>query len=149
MLKTGIFAALLIGGMSLSQMALAEHAGAVGVWLTQGGKSKVQIYDCGRKLCGKIIWLKEPKNEAGTEKLDVNNPDEQLQKRKILGLGLLSDFVVDEYEDHAWTSGKIYNPEDGDIYSCNMELQDDGSLEVHGYVGLPLFGKTQIWTPGG
>ncbi len=143
--------ALIVGLMvSLSHVptAFAGHAGAIGVWLTEGGKSKVEIYDCAGKLCGKIIWLKEPMNEAGTVKLDIHNPDEGMRKRKILGLDLLKSFVPDQNEEHAWTDGKIYNPEDGELYSCNMELQDDGSLEVHGYVGLPLFGKTQVWTPG-
>ena len=116
---------------------------------TVDGKSKVEIYDCAGKLCGKIIWLKEPLTEAGKVKLDDNNPDENMRSRKILGLGLLREFVPDQYEDHAWTDGKIYNPEDGETYSCNMELLDNGNLKVRGYVGLPMFGKTQIWTPEG
>jgi uncharacterized protein (DUF2147 family) len=147
-------AALLIGGLSFAGIfmpsaALADHAGAIGIWFTEGGKSKVEIYDCAGKLCGKIIWLKEPLNDAGQEKLDINNQDEAMRARKILGLDMLSAFVPEQYEDHAWTDGEIYNPEDGETYSCNMELFDDGRLKVRGYVGLPMFGKTQIWTPGG
>jgi len=148
-MKRGLFAALLVSILSWGGVAHADHASAVGVWFTEDGKSKVEIYDCSSKLCGKITWLKEPLTEAGKEKVDANNPDEGLKTRKILGLNLLSAFIPDEYEKHGWTNGKIYNPEDGETYSCNMELLDDGTLKVRGYVGLPMFGKTQIWKPAG
>ena len=149
MKKFGVLVALVVGCLSFVTAAQADHAGAVGVWFTVDGKSKVEIYKCEEKLCGKIIWLKEPKTEEGKDKVDVNNPDENLQTRKILGLNLLKEFVRDGDEPHAWTDGKIYNPEDGQLYSCNMELLDDGTLKVRGYVGLPMFGKTQIWTREG
>lgn len=126
-----------------SQVALAGDV--TGVWLTKDNKSKVEIADCGGKLCGTIIWLAEPLDEEGNEKTDKNNPDASLRARPIVGLELLNGFVPGDEENH-WVDGTIYNPEDGETYSCTMTLQDDGTLKVRGYVGLPLFGKTQIWT---
>jgi uncharacterized protein (DUF2147 family) len=139
-------AALLICLLGLSVRA-ADPPAALGLWSTEGGKSRVEIFDCAGKLCGKIVWLKEPLDDQGKEKVDRENPDEALKGRKILGLALLSDFVAEGDSGRQWTDGRIYNPEDGQTYKCNMELQDDGKLKVRGYVGLPLFGKTQIWTP--
>ncbi len=144
-LKT-LAATLLICLLGLSARA-AEPAAALGLWTTEGGKSRVEIFDCSGKLCGKIVWLKELLDNRGKEKVDRENPDEALKGRKILGLALLSDFVAEGQSGRQWTDGRIYNPEDGQTYKCNMGLQDDGKLKVRGYVGLPLFGKTQIWTP--
>ena len=75
---------------------------------------------------------------------DGNNPDKKLRSRKIVGLSLLSGFVPSD-DKNKWQDGKIYNPEDGKTYSCSLTLRDDGKLDVRGYVGISLFGKSQIW----
>ena len=124
--------------------AAAWGGEAVGVWATEGGKSHVTIASCGGKLCGTIVWLKEPLDDKGEPKHDANNPDAALQDRPIIGLPLLANFVAGEETD-VWADGTIYNPEDGEIYSCTLTLLDAETLKVRGYVGLPLFGKTQIW----
>jgi uncharacterized protein (DUF2147 family) len=125
-----------------SGTALAESP--VGVWDT--GKANVRIYDCGGKLCGRITSLHKPKNPDGTDKVDAHNPDPAKRKRKIVGLHILRGFVQDKDEANYWTRGRIYNPEDGDVYKCTLTLRKDGKLRVRGYVGIPLLGKTQIWT---
>jgi len=35
----------------------------IGVWATEGATSHVKIDECGGKLCGAIVWLKEPLNK--------------------------------------------------------------------------------------
>ncbi len=125
---------------------VALAASPVGVWLTKNGRSHVQIYDCGGKLCGKIVWLKEPNDKNGKPKVDSKNPDKAKRSRKLLGLNILYGFVKDTNEANYWTSGRIYNPEDGDVYRCTLTLRKDGTLRVRGYVGVPMLGKTQIWT---
>ena len=119
--------------------------GALGAWATEGEKSHVTITACEDKLCGTIIWLKEPLTEAGEPKHDANNPDDALKTRPIICLPLLAGFVPGDEEDNVWENGTIYNPEDGELYSCVLTLLDAGTLKVRGFVGLPLFGKTQIW----
>ena len=123
---------------------MAGAGEALGTWVTEGGKSHVTIAACGERLCGKIVWLKEPLNDKGAPKHDANNPDKTKQSRPIVGLPLLVGFVADEVADN-WVNGTIYNPEDGEIYSCNLTLLDPNTLKVRGYVGMPMFGKTQIW----
>ncbi|MEO0333732.1 MAG: DUF2147 domain-containing protein, partial [Bacteroidota bacterium] len=72
---TGAFFVLGSGLVALAQSAEA----VVGTWYTTDQRGKVEIYPCDDAYCGKIIWLKEPKNPDGTPKLDKENPDETLQ----------------------------------------------------------------------
>jgi len=60
---------------------------------------------------------------------------------------MLGDFVA--AGDRHWSGGWIYNPDDGNVYSATMTLADDGTLRVNGYVGLSLFGKSEVWTRPG
>jgi len=50
----------------------------------------------------------------------------------------------------AWTGGEVLDPEEGRIYRANLRLRDDGArLEVHGYIGVALFGRSQVWEKTG
>ena len=111
----------------------------LGLWET--GESHIEIYHCGELLCGRITALDEPLDKDGNPKLDENNP--ALRTRPILGMDLIADFS--RKSDRQWVKGRIYDPRDGKTYKCKMTLQDDGTLEVRGYVGLSLFGKTVVW----
>jgi len=116
----------------------------IGKWYTEGGKSKVDVYKKNGKFYGKIIWLKIPNDENGNIKKDKNNPDENKRDRKLVGLLILKNFEYDG--DREWDDGEIYNPEDGETYSCVINMSDDGNtLDVRGYIGISLFGKTTVW----
>ena len=116
----------------------------IGVWLT-GGKepAKIQIYKSGDKFYGKIIWLKNP-TENGKQRVDANNPDETKRSNPIIGLVMLTGFKFDG--DDEWKGGDIYDPESGKTYSSYMYLKDKNTLRVRGYVGISLFGRTEVWT---
>ena len=135
------FVALFVLAMPL--FAEAEADAIIGEWYTEGNKSVVQIYKCQEKFCGKIIWLKEPLNDKGQEKRDGENPDPNLQQRKIVGMDLVSGFVYDG--DNIWREGVIYNPENGKTYSCKMTLKGK-ELHVRGYImGMTFLGETTVW----
>ena len=135
--------------VALALIAAAPNAAwsktPVGKWATKGGKSHVAIAPCGDKLCGRIVWLKNPNTDEGKPKIDKNNPNSMKQARPILGLQILHGFEKDEDEANVWRSGRIYNPEDGKTYRCTLTLRSDGTLRVRGYIGIPLLGKSQIW----
>ncbi|MBW1644254.1 MAG: DUF2147 domain-containing protein [Deltaproteobacteria bacterium] len=115
----------------------------LGEWYTEGNKSAVKIYKSDSLYYGKIIWLKEPKNKEGKDKVDTKNPDESLRTRKIIGLNLVWGF---QYKNrNKWANGKIYDPRSGKTYSCEMKLEGD-KLNVRGYLGFSFLGKTTVWT---
>jgi len=145
-LNSIVLAAVLVAIAGIGLVKAQAEPSPIGIWSTAEDKSHVEIKDCGGKLCGTIIWLKEPMDDDGAEKHDKNNPDAAQQKRKIVGLPLLSGFVKSAEASDLWEKGTIYNPEDGKTYRCNMTLKDANTLRVRGYVGMPMFGKTQIWT---
>jgi len=117
-----------------------------GIWATDDGESRIQIEACGNELCGKIIWLKDPFEKDGAEAVDSENPDTQLRTRRLIGLTILGGFTPDRSDPKLWGSGWIYNPDNGKTYSCNLRLEGPESLRVRGYIGLPIFGVSQIWS---
>jgi uncharacterized protein (DUF2147 family) len=113
----------------------------VGTWLTGSGKGKVQIYKEGDKYNGKIVWLKTPNYEDGTPKVDKHNPDKTKQNNPLLGQVMLKGF---KFNEDKWTDGTIYDAENGKTYSCKITYRD-GKLDVRGYMGISLIGRTDTW----
>lgn len=126
--------------------ATADQApGVTGQWLTENKKGVVDIHGCGAdKLCGTFVWVLKHKGEEDKPAVDRHNPDEALRSRALCGLEMLGDFTAAEAA--RWEDGWIYNPENGKTYTANMTLQEDGTLKLRGYVGIPLFGESQVWT---
>jgi uncharacterized protein (DUF2147 family) len=112
-----------------------------GVWLTQDKEVKVEIYENNGKYFGKSIWLKNPNTKNGNPRLDERNPNQSLRKRSLLNLVILTDFI---YEDKEWIDGRLYDPNEGETYSCKMWLENPIVLKVRGYVGF-LY-ETETWT---
>lgn len=142
----------LLFGVNVATTALADNGDAVvGMWLTKDGKARVEIVKDGDVYDGKIVWLKEPqypaddaKGMGGQTKVDRENPDPSQRTQPIIGLPLVKGFKY--AGDNVWNDGSIYDPESGKTYSCKMTLMMDGTLRVRGYVGISLFGRTEIWT---
>ena len=138
---TTIITGLLL--LSLSVTAQTVKTAIVGTWLNQEKAAKIEIYQQGDKFFGKIVWLKEP-TENGKPKTDNKNPDKARHTDPIIGLVMLKDFTFDGKS--TWEDGTIYDARSGKTYSCYLTLQADKSLKVRGYVGISLFGQTNIWT---
>jgi len=139
-MKKGVIAFLSAGFLFAATAAHASEV--VGVWETVEGKSHVKIDKCGDKFCGEIIWLKEPNDTKGKPKTDINNQDENLRGRQIVGIQLLKD--LKQIKANEWDDGEIYNPEDGNTYSSEMTLLSANELKVEGCVLFIC--KKQIWT---
>lgn len=127
----------------IPSVVFAQKADDVlGYWLTDEKTAKIEIYKEGDIYNGKIVWLNEPNGDDGSPKKDVENPDKSLRTRPLMGLNMVSGFTFD---DEQWEDGEIYDPKEGKTYSCRLRLKKD-KLEVRGYIGAPMFGKTVIWT---
>ena len=143
-LTTFLTAGFLTAVVLMPAPAKASDESPVGYWKTihddgKTVKSIVQIYKQGDEFKGKIVKLINP---------DEPNPlckecKGKLHNTPITGMVFLWGMKQDDDE---WSGGRILDPENGEDYGCNMELKDGGKkLKVRGFVGLSLFGRTQIW----
>jgi len=127
-----------------------DSSDILGLWKTDGDKSRLDLFKCGEKLCGKVVWLKVPTytdsndGPVGTSKVDRKNPNAVLRKRPILGLQVMSGLT--KIGDNRWGNGTCYDPESGKSYRCSMELVSPTRLKLRGYIGISLFGRTYILT---
>ncbi len=117
-----------------------------GIWWNKDKDAKIKIYSSYSKYYGQIHWLKNPIDSATNKpKLDKNNPKKEEQKRPIQGLLILKNLVWDE-DDQEWSDGDIYDPKSGNTYSLTCKMKDKNTLELRGYIGISLLGRTDYWT---
>ena len=118
----------------------------LGSWKTDGGDSRLELFKCGEKICGKIVWLKQPNyidskdGPVGKKKIDRKNPDPSLRGRTILGLQVMKGLTAKGR--NRWGNGTCYDPETGKSYKCKMYLASPDRLELRGYIGISLLGRT-------
>lgn len=140
--KSGLLMAFAV---LMSFAARAQSADAItGIWWNAEKTAKIQVYEQNGKYFGKIVHLETPNDEQGNPKTDIKNPNEKLRTRPRLGLVILEDLAYEgngEYED-----GEIYDPESGKTYSANAELVGEDKLDLRGYIGFSLIGRTSTWT---
>ena len=123
---------------SVAFPTFSQDTRVLGIWVTEDNLGKIEIYKQGNKFFGKIIWAKDP------EKLDLNNPNEKLRNRKVVGVEILKDFVFSE--KNTWNNGTVYDPKNGKTYSCIMKLRNEKELEIRGYIGFSWIGRSSIWS---
>ena len=136
--------------LALSLGLPAAHAsteGVVGVWST--GSALIAIHHYGEGLAGTIVAIEDPvytpeedPERAGQARLDDNNPEASLRDRPIVGIDMLTDYRL---VDGQWR-GRIYDPESGNTYQSLMKPKR-GKLELRGYIGMPMFGRTEVFEP--
>lgn len=118
----------------------------IGKWLTGSGNAHVEIYKNGNQYQGKIVWLSEPIDPTTKKpKTDTKHPNVEQHNRPLLGLINLWGFHFNEKESN-WEGGHIYDPKNGKEYKCNMTLKDKNTLNVRGYIGFSMIGRTDVWT---
>lgn len=124
-------------GTVWAQTDAAAEPSPQGRWITESGNLEVEIAPCNAALCGKVVRViaNRSMSPGGAEMAPVDT-------RPALGLQILSDLHTDG--DGTW-DGRIYNREKAKDYSVQVRMDGPQQLLVRGYVGLPLFGKTQLW----
>jgi len=66
-----------------------------------------------------------------------------LKDKPVIGMTILSGLKKDGDE---YNGGQIIDPANGKVYKSKLSVVDDGQkLNVRGYVGMPMLGRTQTW----
>ncbi len=115
----------------------AQSDPILGKWQNPSGEGRIEIYKKGEKFYGKLYWIKD------SAKKDAKNPDPKLRTRNIQGLEILSGFVK---ESKTYVDGTIYDPKSGKTYSCKMTLKGNDKLDIRGYIGISMLGRSETWT---
>ena len=116
-----------------------------GSWLNGSGSAKIRIFKTSEQYFGNISWLRAPNDDNGKPKVDKENPDPARRDRKLIGLLILTGFRYDP-SSNSYVDGQIYDPKSGKTYSCKIKFKDKDHLEVRGYIGISLIGRTEVWS---
>ena len=139
----GLFVA---AALMLAPHLVAAAGSPVGTWRTIDDKTKkersiVRITEQNGELKGVVEKLFD---QPGDDPAHLCKECEDERKDKpIVGMTILWGL---KKEGDAWTGGEILDPKNGKIYRCKMTLSADGkSLNVRGFIGISLIGRTQTW----
>lgn len=116
---------------------LAGTATLRGYWIGPSG-SVIQITPCEMRLCVRIVALPAGPHPS----TDAHNPDPSLRGRPLCGL-LIGEGFAEKGERRA-EGGRLYDPRNGRTYRAAMKADGD-RLELRGFIGLRIFGRTEIW----
>jgi uncharacterized protein (DUF2147 family) len=121
--------AALAAGVAVAQSP-APAPDVTGLWIDHTGQGAVEISTCGDRVCGRVVWLRNPDHKSRTGK-------------RICGTQILGD--LQRRRSGAWEAGWIYNPEDEERFSAALQLANADTLLVTGYLGIKLLGETFTW----
>jgi uncharacterized protein (DUF2147 family) len=67
-----------------------------------------------------------------------------LKDKPVVGMNILRGV---RRSGDTYSTGQILDPDEGQVYyRCRIALLDDGrKLEVCGFIGIPLLGRSQTW----
>lgn len=126
-------AVMLAIGLVAAPVRAAPGASPVGTWWTANGHGVIAIEPCGAALCGSIVGI----DRKPTEPMPTD-----VKGRSQCGLTIITNERPDG--DGTWV-GQITDPRDGSTYDARLRVDEQGSLRLHAYLGIPLLGATQTW----
>ena len=143
MIRTTTIAACL----ALSSLSTMAQMNPAGLWQTISDKdgkvaSEVRIIETGGVISAKIekIFRADAAPDAKCTLCEDDRKD-----KLIVGLEFMRGLKKVEGKD-VWDGGTIVDPDNGKVYRAKMTPIEGGKkLEMRGYVGSPLFGRTQTW----
>ena len=120
----------------------------VGLWKTiddkdGSAKSEIRIVEAAGVISGKIEKVLDPKSKPDDKCVECKD---DRKDQPIVGLDLMRGLKKSEIRDNLWDGGTIVEPSSGKVYKVQLTPIEGGKkLEVRGYIGAPLFGRTQTW----
>lgn len=141
-------ATLLLSSLMLAATLAQAQNSPVGVWktiddATKKEKSLIRVTESGGVLTGKVEKLLDPSTPPDAVCKDCT--DERKDK-PILGMTLIRNVRQSDRDTGLWDGGEILDPNNGKVYRVRLKPVDGGAkLDVRGYIGAPLLGRTQTW----
>lgn len=138
--------AVLIAALFALSPAHADDSSPVGLWKNiddVSGKPKalIRITETNGELQGRLEKLFLSPKEDQNPKCD--KCEGARKDQPVLGLMFMSGLRKDGDD---YSGGEILDPDNGKVYKSKMTLIDGGKkLKVRGYIGVPLFGRSQVW----
>lgn len=131
---------------TLSSVYAQSPDPAIGVWKTIDDKtnqpaSLIKIEQVNGVLEGTIIKTFPRPNE--TPLVNCNLCKDDRKDKPIVGMKIMTDLKQDQAG--VWSGGKILDPKDGEVYKVKIATEDGKKMDVRGYIGVPLLGRTQVW----
>ena len=130
--------------LPLSTLADIAPEFVEGVWLSADGTGWIKIELGDKGLVGNIAGSPDETGDRQPSDTDVLNPDPALRDRLLLGLSIMDGFTYSG--EGKWKNGRIYDPNSGKTYKCKVTLVNENTLELRGYIGISLLGRTETWT---
>jgi uncharacterized protein (DUF2147 family) len=127
--------------------ALAQSSPA-GLWktiddATKTEKSQVRIVEANGVFSGRIEKLLGP--DAKPDAVCDECTDDRKGK-PIVGMSIIRGVKKNADTEGLWDGGTILDPANGKTYKLRLKPSEDGKkLEVRGYIGAPMFGRSQTW----
>jgi len=140
-----VSAAVVVVSIASAPLRAAEPT-AVGLWEQVDEKSGkpeswFKIIERNGVYQGNIVKIFFKPGEDENWACDKCEGDER--GKPVLGLALIKGM---QRNGNAYENGTIMDPRDGSVYRALMNLSPDGQkLEVRGYLGISLFGRSQTW----
>jgi uncharacterized protein (DUF2147 family) len=136
---------LLILLLQMIAASASYAASPMGYWktiddVTGNVKSIVQIEGTSSDLTGKVVKL----FPGALTTCSACNGD--LKDKPILGMTIMHGLKQNPDNTNEWSSGQIMDPKSGKTYRCTIVVSPDASkLEVRGYIGVSILGRSQTW----
>ena len=146
MISSRILKLSLITAALFATQCVFAQSSPVGLWKTiddKTGKPKslVRIIESGGEFQGRIEKLFRPADQEQNPKCDLC--DGANKDQPLIGMTILFGLKKD---DDVYSGGKIIDPASGKVYSSKLKVTDSNKkLEVRGYIGMPMLGRTQTW----
>ena len=144
--KKNLAVAFLLAGTAFG--AAAQATSPAGLWRTiddssKKDKSLVRIVEANGVYTGKVEKIVDPDSPKDAVCKDCS--DERKDK-PILGMTIIRNMKQSGDDKTVFEGGDILDPNNGKVYKSKMKLIDGGSkLEVRGFIGISLLGRTQTW----
>ena len=139
----------LAGAVFLAHTMVLAQATPAGLWKTiddetKKEKSLIRVTESGGVFTGKLEKFLDPETKA--DALCDKCSDERKDK-PIMGMTLIRNVKKNADEVAQFDGGDILDPNKGKVYKVLMKPMYGGKqMEVRGYIGAPILGRTQTWT---